>query len=112
MEPARLPAHLEAGAILRLAEAQGGFGMVIAKGERDAGTILLVTIFRDEPARLYERLPQRDGTRRFQLIREQDAENKAEFSEYLERRKRQDPDIWIVEVDVADSERFVASLLQ
>ena len=112
MEPARLPAHLEAGAILRLAEAQGGFGMVIAKGERDAGTILLVTIFRDEPARLYERLPQRDGTRRFQLIREQDAENKEEFSEYLERRKRQDPDIWIVEVDVADSERFVASLLQ
>ena len=112
MEPARLPAHLEAGAILRLAEAQGGFGMVIAKGERDAGTILLVTIFRDEPARLYERLPQRDGTRRFQLIREQDAENKEEFSVYLERRKRQDPDIWIVEVDVADSERFVASLLQ
>ncbi|AKM08312.1 DUF1491 family protein [Pelagerythrobacter marensis] len=112
MEPARLPAHLEAGAILRLAEAQGGFGMVIAKGERDAGTILLVTIFRDEPPRLYERLPQRDGTRRFQLIREQDAENKEEFSVYLERRKRQDPDIWIVEVDVADSERFVASLLQ
>lgn len=33
----RLPAQLEASAILRLAESQGGFGAVLAKGERDAG---------------------------------------------------------------------------
>ncbi|WP_338446817.1 DUF1491 family protein [Pelagerythrobacter marensis] len=112
MGDGRLPAHLEAGAILRLAEAQGGFGTVIEKGERDAGTILIVTIFRGEPSRLYERMPQRDGTRPFRLSREQDVENNTEFSEYLARRKRQDPDIWIIEADVADSERFIASLPQ
>ena len=106
----RLPAHLEVAAILRLAESQGGFGMVIEKGERDSGTILLVTICRGGPARLYERMPQLDGTRRFILVREQDAENPQDFSEYLARRKRQDRDIWILEADVADMERFVASL--
>lgn len=106
----RLPAHLEVAAILRLAESQGGFGMVIEKGERDSGTILLVTMCRGGPARLYERMPQLDGTRAFVLVREQAAENPQDFSEYLARRKRQDRDIWILEADVADPERFVASL--
>ncbi|MEO5586279.1 MAG: DUF1491 family protein, partial [Novosphingobium sp.] len=30
-----------------------------------------------------------------------------EFSEYLERRKYQDPDLWIVELDIANAERFI-----
>lgn len=106
----RLPAHVEVAAILRLAESLGGFGTVIEKGERDSGTILLVTTFRGGPARLYERMPQLDGTRPFVLAREQSAENEVEFSDYLARRKRQDRDIWILEADVADAERFVASL--
>lgn len=110
MADARLPAHLEVAAILRLAESLGGFGTVIEKGERDAGTILLVTMFRGGAARLYERMPQLDGTRAFVLSRTQDTENMQEFSDYLVRRKRQDGDIWILEADIADAERFVASL--
>lgn len=106
----RLPAHLEAAAILRMAESHGGFGTVIEKGERDSGTVLIVTMFRGGSARLYERLPQLDGTRPFVLVREQHTENSREFSDYLARRKRQDRDIWILEADVADAERFVASL--
>ena len=106
----RLPAHLEVAAILRLAESLGGFGTVIEKGERDSGTILLVTMFRGQTARLYERMPQLDGTRAFMLVHEQDTDNPAKFSEYLARRKRQDGDIWILEADIADPERFVASL--
>jgi hypothetical protein len=106
----RLPAHLEAGAVLRLAESQGGFGTVLAKGERDAGTILLVTTCRGKAARLYERMPQLDGSRSFVTAREENPENKQEFSEYLERRRRQDPDIWLIEVDIDDPERFVAQI--
>jgi len=30
-----------------------------------------------------------------------------EFSEYLARRRRQDDDLWIVELDIADGERFI-----
>ncbi len=107
---ARLPAHLEVAGLLRLAESLGGFGMVLEKGERDAGTILLVTIFRGAPARLYERMPQPGGNRRFVLSREEETENKQEFSSYLARRKRQDGDLWLIEVDIADRERFIASL--
>ncbi|RNJ64322.1 MAG: DUF1491 family protein [Porphyrobacter sp. IPPAS B-1204] len=107
---ARLPAHLEAGAICRLAESQGGFATVLAKGERDAGTILLVMLCRGTGAVLYERMPQRDGSRLFVATNREDAEKKQEFSEYLARRRSQDADMWLIEVDIADPERFVVRL--
>lgn len=110
MDDARLPAHLEAGAICRLAESQGGYATVLARGERDAGTIVLVTLCRGTAAVLYERMPQRDGTRLFIATKSEDAENKQDFSEYLARRQAQDRDLWLIEVDIADPERFVALL--
>ena len=84
--------------------------MVLAKGERDAGTVLIVTMFRGEGAQLFERMPQLDGSRPFVATKKQDIEKPEEFSEYLARRKQQDPDIWILEVDIADPERFIALL--
>jgi hypothetical protein len=84
--------------------------MVLAKGERDAGTILIVTMFRGERARLFERMPQLDGTRSFVQVKDQDPENPMEFSEYLSRRQDQDPDTWIIEVDIDEAQRFVELL--
>ena len=49
-----------------------------------------------------------DGARVFEVVRKQDNENKREFYDYLTRRTARDPDIWLVEVDIADAERFVA----
>lgn len=109
-EPVRLPAHVEISSLIRLVEANGGSAMVLAKGERDAGTILLVTMYRGEGSRLFERMPQIDGTRSFVCTKTQDFEKPYEFSEYLERRKSQDPDIWILEVDIDEPERFIALL--
>jgi hypothetical protein len=106
----RLPAHLEAGAIMRLAGTEGGFATVLAKGERDAGTILLVTLCRGKDAVLYERMPQLDGSRKFLATRRENTENPAEFTEYLARRRAQDRDLWLIEVDIVDAERFVAQL--
>lgn len=83
---------------------------MLAKGERDAGTIALVILCRGEPARLYERMPQLDGNRIFSPTAQQDAEKPADFFEILEKRRARDPDLWLIEVDVPDSERFVAAL--
>ncbi len=106
----RLPAHIEASAIIRLAESLGGFGTVLAKGERDAGTILLVTLCRGKAGALYERMPQLDGSRSFVVSKREDPENPHAFSEYLARRRQQDQDMWLIEVDIVDAERFVARL--
>ncbi len=104
----RLPTHLEIASMIRLAESNGGSAMVLGKGERDAGTVLIVHVFRGGNATLYERMPQLDGTRPFVVSKAQDPEKPYEFQEYLDRRRRQDPDIWILEIDIADPERFIA----
>lgn len=106
----RLPAHLEVSGMIRAIESQGGFATLIAKGERDAGTILILTIYRGENAVLYERMPQLDGSRPFIAAKRQNPENPHEIFEYLEKRRAQDPDIWILEADIADPARFIASL--
>ena len=105
----RLPAHLEVAGLIRAVEAAGGFATVIAKGERDAGTLLVVCSEKGTHSAAYERMPQPDGTRAWTPNRKQDPDNPNEFWEYCERRKRQDADLWIVELDVPDGERFIDS---
>ncbi len=107
MEEARLPAHLEISGLIRAVDAAGGFATVISKGERDAGTILVICCENGTNARLYERMPQLDGTRKWTLSKTQDVEKKHEFADYCQRRASQDPDTWILELDVADGERFI-----
>jgi hypothetical protein len=104
---ARLPAHIEVNGLIRAVEAAGGFATVIAKGEREAGTILVVCCANGAPMRAFERMPHPDGSRVWKLSRTQDIENKSEFSEYLARRTKQDDDLWIIELDIADAERFI-----
>jgi hypothetical protein len=103
----RLPAHLEVTGLLRAVGAAGGFGMVIAKGERDAGTLLVVCCENGANCRAYERMPRPDGTRGWDICKAQDSENPSEFAEYLRRRAAQDRDLWVVELDVANGERFI-----
>jgi hypothetical protein len=80
---------------------------VLQKGEPDGGTILVVLTERGTGARVYERMPRADGTRAWQLSRREDPDNKIELQEWLDRRGFQDPDLWIVELDIANGERFI-----
>jgi hypothetical protein len=104
---ARLPAQLEVSSLIRRAQSEGGFAAVLQRGEREAGTILIVILENGANARLYERMPQLDGSRRWHCARHQDAQNPAEFLEYLTRRGQQDPDAWVLELDVPQGERLI-----
>jgi hypothetical protein len=110
MSEPRLPARIEASALIRSVEAAGGFAAVVKKGDLDAGAMLILTIEGGGKARLWEKLPSLDGPRRFHVTREQDPENADEFSEYVARRVDRDPDCWVVELDIANPERFIAEL--
>ena len=107
---ARLPAHLEIAGLRRVAEAAGGFATVLRKGERVGGTVLVVLCENGGNQRVFERMPRLDGGRQWQLAMAQDADKKEEFSDYLTRRAARDPDLWIVELDIADGERLIALL--
>ena len=104
---ARVPAHIEVSGLIRAAEAAGGFGMVIAKGERDAGTLLILCCENGTNLRAYERMPAPDGTRQWTLTKSQDPENPLEFHEFCQRRQSQDSDLWILELDLPDAEQLL-----
>lgn len=103
----RLPAHLEVSGFLRSVNAAGGFATVLHKGEPDSGTILIVLTNSSHQARLFERMPSMDNDREWQCTRTQDPEKPNEFNDYIERRCSQDSDIWVIELDIPDGERFI-----
>lgn len=93
--------------LIRAVQAAGGFAAVLNKGDREAGTILVVLAEKGANARLFERVPDAQGGRIWTATMAQDTENPFEFGEYLTRRHDRDPDLWIIELDIADGERFI-----
>lgn len=103
----RLPAHLEAAALLREVQAAGGFATVLRKGDADAGAILVVLVENGLNGRLYERMPSLEGGRIWQCSQRQDPDDPQKFNEYLARRAEQDRDAWLLELDIVEGERFI-----
>lgn len=103
----RISAKLEVSGLIRATQAAGGFAAVLHKGEPDGGTILIVALENGGIARLFERMPQLDGSRKWFETRIQDVDNKADFDAYMARRCAQDDDIWVVELDIANPERLI-----
>ena len=101
----RLPAHLLVSALLRRANDSGGFGAVLAKGDPQAGAVLVVAIDGGR-ARLLERGIGPDG--RVGLIDSTPADDP---DGYWRRRRQRDPDLWVIELDSPDSERFAAETI-
>ncbi|WP_375391162.1 DUF1491 family protein [uncultured Sphingomonas sp.] len=102
----RLPTQLVVAAMLRRTNDAGGFGVVLAKGDPQAGAVLVVARARGGPVRLLERGIGPDG--RPGLI---DATPADDPDSYIARRRSRDPDLWVIELDGADSERLAAESL-
>ena len=109
MEP-RLQSSLLIGLLKRRAESEGGFAAILARGDAEAGAILVVLAERGRKRSLLERTLQRDGRYSWQDIAGQSLEDEAQFQSLLDRRRRTDPDLWIIELDIASAERFVAEM--
>ncbi len=93
--------------MIRAVESAGGFATVLHKGEREGGTIVVVLAENGANLRLFELMPDPEKGRLWICSKQQDPENPYAFTEYLDRRAARDPDLWIVELDIADGERFI-----
>jgi hypothetical protein len=105
----RLATSILVGALLRRAEQAGGFGAVIAKGDATAGSIAVILAEKGRKARFLERVVQANGSYAWQSTRE-DVVNEEEFEKFLNRRRKSDRDLWILELDIASAERFAAEM--
>jgi len=102
----RLPSGVLVSALLRRVNDAGGFGAVLARGDAQGGAILVVAIDRGALPRLLERGIGADG--RTALI---DSTPTEDLDGYWRRRRSSDPDLWVIEVDVAAAERFAAETI-
>lgn len=101
-----LPTNILASAMLRRMNDAGGFGAVLARGDAQAGTILVVLGDAGGGERIVERGIGPDG--KVTLI---DSTPTSDLADYWQRRRRSDPDLWVIELVGADAERFAAETL-
>jgi hypothetical protein len=104
----RLPAHIEAAAIVRRVGAEGGFAAVLNKGDPDRGALVLVLRRRGEFSGLLEREMGPDFRYRWVLSRSAADLDEQKLDELIRRKLRFDADSWLIELDVAEPERFIA----
>jgi hypothetical protein len=108
MSEPRLAAGFEASALLRLAETHGGFGAILHKGDAERGALLVVIAERGTPSTMLAR--QYDGERYAWTAIPIDPTDSEKSRSFLEKRTRNDPDEWQIELDVPSAQRLVAEM--
>ena len=106
----RLPAKLVVDALIRRVQDAGGSAMLLARGDAQGGAILVLAMERGANPRFLERGIGPTGE--IALIRSGPVDPDATaIDDYCQKRRKYDPDLWIIEVDVAQAERFAAEMI-
>lgn len=101
----RLASGVKVSALLRRVDAAGGFGAVLARGDPTAGSIAVVTRVAGEDTLLSPMFGSSGGYEWVAI-----AAGEA-IPTAIERARRNDPDLWVIELDIPDAARFVAETL-
>ncbi|MDR6833316.1 MULTISPECIES: DUF1491 family protein [unclassified Sphingopyxis] len=104
----RLASRFLVDLLLRRTEAAGGFATVLAKGDEHSGIILVQCTERGASGPLLERRFSASGHYIWEAVGPGDPKDGESRANYQDRRRAADPDLWIVELDIADAPRLVA----
>ncbi len=108
MSADRLPTHIEVAGILRRAATNGDFATVMRKGDPDRGVLLLLITSRGRHIAVLERTLSLDGDYRWQRAGPAESSDSEKVADFLRKRARFDEDLWAIELDIAEPERFIA----
>ena len=78
------------------------------KGDPERGSLLIFVGSRGRHVTCLERVLTADGSYRWQAAGPAESAGSDEIAEFLARRARFDEDLWAIELDIADAERFIA----
>ena len=110
MSGARLASSVLVGALLQRTRAEGGFAAVLAKGDAKSGSVLVILLERGARAAILERILGGEGTYSWGVSGPKMLGNEEEVQKFLARKRKFDPDLWIIELDVPSAERFTAEM--
>ncbi|AJR23146.1 MULTISPECIES: DUF1491 family protein [Sphingobium] len=108
---ARLTSAMLVGVLMRRCAAAGGFATVLVKGDAVSGVILLQALENGREQGLFERVPDYAGGYRLTRCGPDPEKGAEAMAQYLARRRGSDPDLWVIELDIADAERFAAETI-
>lgn len=111
MTEPRAAAGLLVSALIRRIEAEGGSAMVIHRGDAIAGAILLLLADRGVLRGIVDRAWRFEGGHGLERVGPADPDEPGAAGDYIARRRRSDPDLWVVEIDHPEAERIAGELL-
>ena len=109
MTEARLASGFEVGALRRFAETMGGSATVVRKGDEERGQILLCISQRGIYLTFLERALHPSGVYSWERVGP-DADSAEKTDSFVQRRIKFDSDLWLIDLDIADGERFIAEI--
>ncbi|MFM9853199.1 MAG: DUF1491 family protein [Sphingomonadaceae bacterium] len=107
---ARLTSAIIVTSLTRRAFLLGGSAAILVKGDQAAGDIMIIMREKGLVSGLWERALAPSGDYLWMRNEQQDIEKKYVFAQYLDRRRARDPDLWVIELDVPNAERFTADI--
>ena len=96
---------------MRQVESQGGFATVAKRGDPDSGALVLLIAERGVARALIERRMGPEFGYRWTIAARPDAAAPEKFRESMDKIIRFDADCWLIELDIADAERFIAETI-
>ncbi|AUW56923.1 DUF1491 domain-containing protein [Sphingobium sp. SCG-1] len=98
-------------ALIRRVQDSGGFASVLHKGDAISGTILVQCLDKGKETGLFERISDYAGGYRLVACGPDKDGGPHLVADYIARRRRSDPDLWLIELDIVDAERLAVETL-
>ncbi len=110
MTEARLKTEIRVSAQLRRAQNEGAFGVIVRRGDPDAGAVAVKLYQGPGAVKLFTQSRDLDGNPIWREPFEDDAgaaDIEAKIDRWLEKESSIDPDLWIVEIEDRDGRTFL-----
>jgi hypothetical protein len=108
---ARVTSAVMVSALVRRVNQEGGNAAVLARGDATAGGILLLAMEKGGNPRFFERGVGPSGDPALLPSGPASISDETAVTDYWQRRRSRDSDLWVVELDIAGAERFAAETM-
>jgi len=106
MEP-RIKSRIQVQALIRRCDLATVGAVVSARGDPDAGAILIKLYDRDAGAAVLSQTRRPDGSLAWLRATGAAAVAESEADAYIARQRQRDPDVWVVEIETAVPETLL-----
>lgn len=104
-----LKTSIWAPALIRRAETQGAFAMVVHRGDPDAGAALIKVRTLDGMAVLYRSMRDMDGSR---IWHPKGPLDEGELDQDIRKAMVSDPDLWVIEIEDRKGRHFLTEKVE